>query len=41
MVLCASLELQMKNLVAGAVRLTYAAFYTLFLGYGITVGTVM
>jgi uncharacterized membrane protein YjjP (DUF1212 family) len=37
-VLCASLELQSHNLVAGSVRMVYAMIYTLFLGYGITIG---
>lgn len=38
MVLCSSLELQSHNLVAGSVRMVYAMIYTLFLGYGITIG---
>lgn len=37
-VLCASLELQSRSLVAGSVRMVYAIIYTLFLGFGITVG---
>ncbi|KAL2758897.1 hypothetical protein ACRALDRAFT_1062009 [Sodiomyces alcalophilus JCM 7366] len=41
MVLCSSLELQSHNLVAGSVRMVYAMIYTLFLGYGITIGTTM
>jgi len=39
MVLCASLELQSKSMVAGSVRMVYAIIYSLFLGFGITVGT--
>ncbi|KAF4454472.1 hypothetical protein F53441_2976 [Fusarium austroafricanum] len=39
MVLCSSLELQSHNLVAGSVRMVHALIYTLFLGYGITIGT--
>ena len=39
--LCASLELQSRNMVAGSVRLVYAIIYSLFLGFGITVGTVL
>ncbi|KND90045.1 Pheromone-regulated membrane protein 10 [Tolypocladium ophioglossoides CBS 100239] len=38
MVLCSSLELQSHNIVAGSVRMVYATIYTLFLGYGITIG---
>ena len=37
-VLCSSLELQSHNIVAGSVRMVYAMIYTLFLGYGITIG---
>lgn len=37
-VLCSSLELQSQNIVAGSVRMVYAMIYTLFLGYGITIG---
>ncbi|KAE8441578.1 hypothetical protein EG329_004663 [Mollisiaceae sp. DMI_Dod_QoI] len=40
-VLCGSLELQSKNLVAGSVRMVYAIIFSLFLGYGITVGTAI
>ncbi|RDL39119.1 putative PRM10 Pheromone-regulated protein [Venustampulla echinocandica] len=39
MVLCASLELQSKSMVAGSVRMVYAIIYALFLGFGITIGT--
>ncbi|KAL9103023.1 MAG: hypothetical protein Q9163_001882 [Psora crenata] len=38
-VLCGSLELQSKNIVAGSIRMVYAIIYSLFLGFGITVGT--
>ncbi|KAG6110998.1 hypothetical protein E4U13_005121 [Claviceps humidiphila] len=38
MVLCSSLELQSHNIVAGSMRMVYAMIYTLFLGYGITIG---
>jgi uncharacterized membrane protein YjjB (DUF3815 family) len=41
MVLCASLELQSKQIVAGSVRMVYAIIYSLFLGFGITIGTVL
>ncbi|KAG9246780.1 hypothetical protein BJ878DRAFT_478016 [Calycina marina] len=38
LVLCASLELQSRSIVAGSVRIVYAIIYTLFLGFGITIG---
>jgi uncharacterized membrane protein YjjP (DUF1212 family) len=38
-VLCASLELQSRSIVAGSVRMVYAIIYSLFLGFGITIGT--
>jgi uncharacterized membrane protein YjjP (DUF1212 family) len=38
-VLCASLELQSRLIVAGSVRMVYAIIYSLFLGFGITLGT--
>lgn len=38
LVLTGSLELQSHNIVAGSVRMVYAMIYTLFLGYGITIG---
>jgi uncharacterized membrane protein YjjP (DUF1212 family) len=38
-VLCASLELQSRSIVAGSVRMVYAIIYSLFLGFGITMGT--
>ncbi|KAI9834331.1 MAG: hypothetical protein M1826_004257 [Phylliscum demangeonii] len=40
-VLCGSLELQSKNIVAGSVRMVYAIIYSLFLGFGITIGTAV
>jgi uncharacterized membrane protein YjjP (DUF1212 family) len=40
-VLCASLELQSRHIVAGSVRMVYAIIYSLFLGFGITIGTVI
>lgn len=39
-VLCGSLELQARNMVAGSVRMVYAIIYSLFLGFGITIGAV-
>ncbi len=38
-VLCGSLELQSRSIVAGSVRMVYAIMYSLFLGFGITIGT--
>lgn len=38
-VLSGSLELQAKNLVAGSVRLVYAIIYSLFLGFGLSIGS--
>jgi uncharacterized membrane protein YjjP (DUF1212 family) len=40
-VLSASLELQSRHIVAGSVRMVYAIIYSLFLGFGITIGSVM
>lgn len=40
-VLCASLELQSRSIIAGSVRMVYAIIYSLFLGFGITVGTAV
>ena len=40
-ILCASLELQSKSIVAGSVRMVYAIIYALFLGFGITIGTAV
>ena len=39
--MCATLELQAKNLVAGWFRIIYAIISSLFLGAGITIGTVL
>ncbi|KAL4865063.1 hypothetical protein BDV12DRAFT_156334 [Aspergillus spectabilis] len=41
LVLCASLELQSRSMVAGSVRMVYAIIYSLFLGFGITIGTAV
>ncbi|MCJ1246405.1 hypothetical protein MMC30_003612 [Trapelia coarctata] len=38
-VLCSALELQSRSIVAGSVRMVYAIIYSLFLGFGITIGT--
>lgn len=40
-VLCAALELQSRSIVAGSVRMVYAIIYSLFLGFGITIGTAL
>lgn len=40
-ILCGSLELQSRNLVAGSVRMVYAIIYALMLGFGITIGTAV
>jgi uncharacterized membrane protein YjjP (DUF1212 family) len=40
-ILCASLELQSRSIVAGSVRMVYAIIYALFLGFGITIGTAL
>ena len=37
-VLCGSLELSSRNIVAGAVRLCFAVMYALFLGFGLAMG---
>lgn len=41
LILCGALELQSRNLVAGSVRMFYAIIYSLFLGYGITLGSAL
>ncbi|RJE27513.1 hypothetical protein PHISCL_00099 [Aspergillus sclerotialis] len=41
LVLCSSLELQSHQIIAGSIRMVYALIYSLFLGYGITVGTTI
>ncbi|KAK4686118.1 hypothetical protein P7C73_g4009, partial [Tremellales sp. Uapishka_1] len=38
-ILCASLELASKNIVSGSVRMVYSIIYSLFLGFGITIGS--
>lgn len=40
-ILCGSLELQSRNLVAGAVRMFYAFIYSLMLSFGITLGAAL
>lgn len=40
-ILCGSLELQSRNIVAGSVRMFYAIIYSLFLGFGITLGAAI
>ena len=40
-VLCGALELQSRSLVAGSVRLVYAVIYSLFIGFGLTIGTAI
>lgn len=41
MVLSAALELQSKSMVAGSSRLVHAIIYSLFLGFSITIGTLI
>ena len=41
LILCGSLELQSKSIVAGSVRMFYAIIYSLFLGFGITIGSAL
>lgn len=38
-VLCGSLELQSRHIIPGSIRMVYAIIYSIFLGYGITIGT--
>ncbi|CAD6577107.1 MAG: hypothetical protein CYPHOPRED_000161, partial [Cyphobasidiales sp. Tagirdzhanova-0007] len=40
-ILCGSLELASRNLVAGSVRMVYAIVYSLFLGFGLAIGSDM
>ncbi|VEU23356.1 DEKNAAC104565 [Brettanomyces naardenensis] len=40
-ILCGSLELQSRNMVAGAVRMFYAFIYSLMLSFGITLGAAL
>ncbi|CAN6641353.1 hypothetical protein TRVA0_018S02212 [Trichomonascus vanleenenianus] len=41
MVLTGSLELQSKNIVPGSIRMFYAIVYSIFLGFGITLGAAI
>ena len=41
LVLSSALELQSKAIVPGSIRMVFAVIYSLFLGYGITVGTAL
>ncbi|KAH7105426.1 hypothetical protein BKA62DRAFT_812904 [Auriculariales sp. MPI-PUGE-AT-0066] len=38
-ILCSALELASKNIVCGSVRMIYAIIYSLFLGFGLTIGS--
>ncbi|GAA5870716.1 hypothetical protein JCM8547_005037 [Rhodosporidiobolus lusitaniae] len=38
LVFCAALEIANRSIVSGAVRITYAALYALFLGFGLSAG---
>ncbi|KAK1996049.1 DUF1212-domain-containing protein [Colletotrichum falcatum] len=38
LVLCSALELQSRAIVPGSIRIVYAIIYSLFLGFGITIG---
>ncbi|BGP17725.1 hypothetical protein JCM10213_005306 [Rhodosporidiobolus nylandii] len=38
-VLCGSLELANRSIISGSVRLVYAILYSLFLGFGLTIGS--
>ncbi|QPG76189.1 hypothetical protein FOA43_003575 [Brettanomyces nanus] len=40
-ILCGSLELQSRNIVAGSVRMFYAFIYSLLLSFGITLGAAL
>lgn len=39
--LCGALELASRNITAGAVRIGYSVIYSLFLGFGISIGAEM
>ncbi|KAJ5467998.1 hypothetical protein N7475_005750 [Penicillium sp. IBT 31633x] len=41
LVLCSSLELQSHQIIAGSIRMVYALLFSLFIGYGITVGSTI
>ncbi|KZW03811.1 DUF1212-domain-containing protein [Exidia glandulosa HHB12029] len=38
-ILCSALELASKNIICGSVRMVYAIIYSLFLGFGLTIGS--
>ncbi|KAF0323567.1 hypothetical protein GQ607_009248 [Colletotrichum asianum] len=38
---CSALELQSRAIVPGSIRIVYAVIYSLFLGFGITIGTAI
>ncbi|KAL9049990.1 MAG: hypothetical protein Q9162_006905 [Coniocarpon cinnabarinum] len=40
-VLCGALELQNKSIVAGSIRMVYAIIYSLFIGFGLTIGSAI
>ncbi|OAT10788.1 DUF1212 domain membrane protein Prm10 [Blastomyces gilchristii SLH14081] len=40
-VLCGALALQSRNIIAGSVRMVYAIIYSLFLGFGMLIGTAL
>lgn len=39
--MCSALELQSRAIVPGSIRIVYAIIYSLFLGFGITIGAVL
>ncbi|KAG8890577.1 hypothetical protein FRB98_007131 [Tulasnella sp. 332] len=39
MILCSALELASKNIVGGSVKLIFAIVYSLFIGFGLTIGS--
>lgn len=41
MILVSALELQTRSMVTGSVRLVYAIIYSLFLGFGFTIGSTL
>lgn len=40
-IVCSSLELQSRAIIPGSIRIVYAIIYSLFLGFGITVGALL
>lgn len=38
-IVCGSLELASKNMIAGSVRMVYAIIYSLFIGFGVAIGS--